>query len=251
MICKWEKLPAELQTEEIRPYYEQLKKKNVGLFFKRIFDVVVSAIMLVILSPVFLLLAIAIKLDTPGPVFYRQVRVTQYGKQFRIFKFRSMVQDADKGSLVTVGKDSRITRVGKLIRKCRLDEICQLIDIFRGTMTFVGTRPEVPKYVASYTPEMMATLLLPAGVTSLASVLYKDEDMLLADAEDVDKTYITEVLPGKMYFNLKAITEYSFWSDIKIMFMTVLAVLGKEYKEDYQGKSFDDTEKQTRKETKV
>lgn len=231
MICKWEKLPLELQTEEIRPYYEKLRKKQVALFFKRVFDVVVSALMLIALSPVFLVLAVAIKLDTPGPVFYRQVRVTQYGKQFRIFKFRSMVQNADKGSLVTVGGDRRITRVGKVIRKCRLDEICQLIDVLRGTMSFVGTRPEVPKYVASYTPEMLATLLLPAGVTSLASIFYKDEDMLLAGAEDVDKAYITEVLPGKMYYNLKEIAAYSFFADIKIMFMTVFAVLGKEYKQ--------------------
>ncbi len=231
MLCKWDKLPPELQTEAVRPYYDALKRKQISLFFKRLFDIVVSVLMLIVISPVFLVLAVAIKLDTPGPVFYRQVRVTQYGKQFRIFKFRSMVQNADKGSLVTVGADSRITRVGKVIRKCRLDEICQLIDVFRGTMTFVGTRPEVPKYVASYTPEMLATLLLPAGVTSLASVFYKDEDMLLADAEDVDKAYVADVLPGKMYYNLKAITEYSFFGDIKIMFMTVLAVLGKNYKQ--------------------
>ena len=229
MLCKWEKLPPELQTEAVRPYYDRLRKKQVSLLVKRIFDVVVSALMLLLLSPVFLVLAIAIKLDSPGPVFYRQVRVTQYGKQFRIFKFRSMVQNADKGSLVTVGGDSRITRVGRLIRKCRLDEICQLIDILRGTMTFVSTRPEVPKYVEKYTPEMMATLLLPAGVTSLASICYKDEDRLLEGAKDVDKVYIEEVLPGKMRYNLKAIKSCSFWGDIKLMFMTVLAILGKDY----------------------
>ena len=149
-LCKWEKLPNELQTEEIRPYYDALKKKAVALFFKRCFDVFVSASMLLILSPIFLILAIAIKIDSKGPVFYRQVRVTQYGKQFRIFKFRTMVQNADKiGAQVTVNRDPRITRVGNVIRKCRLDELCQLIDVFRGTMTFVGTRPEVPKYVAS------------------------------------------------------------------------------------------------------
>lgn len=230
LLCKWEKLPAELQTDEIRPYYEKLKKKQASLLFKRIFDLVVSAVMLLALSPVFLILAIAIKLDSPGPVFYRQVRVTQYGKRFRIFKFRSMVSNADKiGTQVTVGNDSRITRVGKLIRKCRLDELCQLIDVFRGTMTFVGTRPEVPKYVDAYTPAMLATLLLPAGVTSLASIFYKDEDRLLEGAEDVDRTYITEVLPGKMRYNLKAIETFSFFGDIKVMFMTVFAVLGKEY----------------------
>ena len=199
---------------------------KMGIGIGKIFDVVVSALMLLVLSPVFLTLAVAIKLDSPGPVFYRQVRVTQYGKQFRIFKFRSMVSNADKiGTQVTVGNDSRITRMGKLIRKCRLDELCQLIDIFRGTMTFVGTRPEVPKYVAAYTPEMMATLLLPAGVTSLASIMYKDEDELLSGAMDVDKTYVEEVLPDKMKYNLQAIKTFSFFGDIKLMFMTVLAVL--------------------------
>ena len=230
MLRKWEALPENMRTDAVRPYYELLEKKQGALLLKRVFDVAVSAVMLLILSPLFLLLAIAIKLDSPGPVFYRQVRVTQYGETFRIFKFRSMVSNADKiGTQVTVGNDSRITRVGKLVRKCRLDEICQLIDIFRGTMTFVGTRPEVPKYVAEYTPEMMATLLLPAGVTSLASICYKDEDELLAGAENVDKTYVEQVLPGKMKYNLDAIKKFSFFGDIKVMFMTVFAVLGKEY----------------------
>ena len=227
-VKKWEKLPPEFQTEEVRPYYEILRKKQVSLMAKRGFDVVVSALMLVLLSPVFLVLAVAIKLDSPGPVFYRQVRVTQYGKQFRIFKFRSMVSNADKiGAQVTVGNDSRITRVGRVIRNCRLDEICQLIDIFRGTMTFVGTRPEVPKYVAAYTPEMMATLLLPAGVTSEASIRYKDESALLDGAEDVDEVYIHQVLPGKMEYNLDAIRNFGFWSDIRTMLRTVKAVLEK------------------------
>ena len=230
MLKKWEALPENMRTDAVRPYYEMLEKKQGALLLKRVFDVVVSAVMLLVLSPVFLFLAIAIKLDSPGPVFYRQVRVTQYGETFRIFKFRSMVSNADKiGTQVTVGNDSRITRVGKLVRKCRLDEICQLIDIFRGTMTFVGTRPEVPKYVAEYTPEMMATLLLPAGVTSLASICYKDEDELLAGAKDVDKTYVEDVLPGKMKYNLDAIRKFSFIGDIRVMFMTVFAVLGKEY----------------------
>lgn len=233
LIRKWEKLPADMQTAQVRKYYEILRKKNVSLFFKRVFDVIVSAIMLVILSPLFLILAIAIKIDSRGPVFYRQERVTQYGKRFRIFKFRSMVENADKGSQVTVDHDLRITRVGKLIRKCRLDEISQLIDVFRGTMTFVGTRPEVPKYVERYTPEMKATLLLPAGVTSLASIYYKDEAELLDGAEDTDKVYVDKILPAKMYYNLKAIERFGFWRDIKTMFMTVFAVLGKEYNGDY------------------
>jgi lipopolysaccharide/colanic/teichoic acid biosynthesis glycosyltransferase len=232
-LIAWEDLPTSMQTEAVRPYYEALQGRALSLACKRVFDVVVSALMLVVLAPVFLLLAIAIKLDSPGPVFYRQVRVTQYGKEFRIFKFRSMVQNADKiGAQVTVGNDRRITRMGKLIRKCRLDELCQLIDVFRGTMTFVGTRPEVPKYVAAYTPEMLATLLLPAGVTSEASILYKDEAALLDAAEDVDKVYVEQVLPGKMKYNLHAIHNFSFFGDIKTMFRTVFAVLGKDYGEE-------------------
>lgn len=230
ILRNWEELPLEMRNESVRPYYDSLKRKKFSLILKRCFDVVVSAVMLLILSPVFLILAIAIKLDSPGPVFYRQVRVTTYGKRFRIFKFRTMVANADRiGTQVTVGNDSRITRVGKIIRKCRLDEICQLIDVFRGTMTFVGTRPEVPKYVADYTPEMMATLLLPAGVTSLASIMYKNEDALLSDCDDVDKAYVESVLPGKMRYNLKSLEKFSFWGDIKLMFMTVFAVLGKNY----------------------
>lgn len=233
-IIKWEQLPPKMQTEEVRKYYDILKKKKCSLFFKRIFDLIVSLIMLVALSPVFVILAIAIKIDSPGPVFYRQERVTQYGKRFRIHKFRTMVQNADKGSQVTVNNDSRITRVGKVIRNCRLDEIAQLIDVIQGTVTLCGVRPESPKFVAAYTDEMMATLLLPAGVTSLASIYYKDEAKLLDGVEDTDKVYIEKILPGKMYYNLKEIEQFSFWSNIKVMFMTVFAVLGKEYKGDYE-----------------
>lgn len=231
MLKKWENLPQELRTEQVWPYYDILRKKQAALVCKRVFDIVVSGVMLAVLSPLFLMLAIVIKLDSPGPVFYRQVRVTQYGRQFRIFKFRSMVANADQiGAQVTVNGDARVTKVGKFIRKCRLDEICQLIDIFRGTMTFVGTRPEVPKYVAAYTPEMMATLLLPAGVTSEASIRYKDEAELLDQAADVDQVYIQQVLPGKMRYNLDAIRHFSFWGDIATMFRTVAAVMGKEDK---------------------
>ena len=228
-LVKWEALPETMQTPQVREYYDILDKKRGSLLCKRLFDIGVSAVMLVLLSPVFLVLAVVIKLDSPGPVFYRQVRLTQYGKPFRIFKFRTMVQGADKGSQVTVGGDSRITRVGKVIRKCRLDEIGQLLDVFRGTMTFVGTRPEVPKYAASYTPEMMATFLLPAGVTSLTSIYYKDEERLLNGAEDSDRVYVEKILPGKMRYNLEGICSFGFWGDIKIMGMTFLAMLGKEY----------------------
>ena len=229
-IIPWEQLPLEMQTEEVRRYYDILKKKKVSLFLKRVFDLVMSVLALALLWPVYLILAVAIKLDSPGPVFYRQVRVTQYGKEFRIHKFRTMVQDADKGSQITVNHDSRVTRVGKLIRACRLDEIAQLIDVIEGTVTLVGVRPETPKYVAAYTKEMMATLLLPAGVTNLACIYFKDEAKLLDGVEDIDKAYIEEILPKKMYHNLKGIEQFSFFGDIKILVMTVLAVLGKEYR---------------------
>ncbi|MBQ8882896.1 MAG: sugar transferase [Clostridia bacterium] len=234
LVKKWEKLPQFMQIDEIRPYYEVLRKKWFSLLIKRIFDIIVSALMLIILSPVFLILAIAIKIDSRGPVFYRQTRITQYGKEFRIFKFRTMVSNADKiGTAVTVKGDSRITKVGKFIRKCRLDEISQLIDVFRGTMTFVGTRPEVKKYVDRYTPEMLATLLLPAGVTSDSAIYYKDEAELLDNSLNPDETYVREVLPGKMYYNLKAIKNFGFWREIGTMIKTVFAVLGKDYKGDY------------------
>ena len=224
-----------MQTDEVRAYYDILRKKKAGLFFKRVFDVLVSVILLAALLPVFLILAIAIKIDSKGPVFYRQVRVTRYGKEFRIFKFRSMVREADRqGTSVTVKNDVRVTRTGKLIRRCHFDEISQLIDVLRGEMTLVGTRPEVPKYVDRYTPEMMATLLLPAGITSLASVYYKDESELLEAGENVDDTYVNEVLPAKMYYNLKSIREFGFWKDVKTLFMTFFAVFGKEYRGDYQ-----------------
>ena len=233
LIKKWEKLPKEFQIDEVRPYWEHLRKKNFSLFWKRVFDIFVSGIMLIILFPFFLILSLAIVINSRGGVFYRQERVTQYGKHFRIFKFRTMVKDADKkGALVTVGHDTRITRVGKFIRKLRLDEVSQLIDVFRGTMTFVGTRPEVPKYVEQYNPEYLATLLLPAGVTSMASIMFKDEDALLEGKDNVDKAYVEEVLPKKMKWNLSEIKKFGFWRDIKIMFMTVFAVLGKKYKEE-------------------
>lgn len=236
-IVKWEQLPQEMQTREVRKYYEVLKKKKVSLFFKRAMDLVLSLIAIVVFSPVYLILAIAIKLDSPGPVFFRQERVTQYGKRFRIHKFRTMVQNADKGSQVTVNNDSRITRVGKVIRDYRLDEIAQLIDVIQGTVTLVGVRPESPKYVAEYTDEMMATLLLPAGVTNLACIYFKDEAKMLEGVADTDRFYVEKILPQKMYYNLKGIEQYSFWNDIKLMFMTVFAVLGKDYRDDAQART--------------
>lgn len=229
-LLAWEELPPELQCDEVRPYYDILKKKKFALFCKRVFDIVASFTLLLLLSPFFLILTIAIKLDSPGPVFYRQVRVTQYGKTFRIHKFRSMCADADRrGTLVTVDGDSRITRVGKFIRKFRLDEISQLLDVLDGNMTFVGVRPEVPKYVKHYTPEMRATLLLPAGVTNLACIRYKDEARLLSEAENADEQYINVILPEKMRYNLDGIKNFHFFGDIKLCLMTVLAVLKRDH----------------------
>lgn len=229
MILKaWDDLPEKLKREEIKPYYDILIKRKVSLIMKRVFDIVVALILLILLSPVFLVLAIAIKIDSEGPVFFRQVRVTQYGKEFEIYKFRTMITNAERlGAQVTVENDSRITKVGNFIRDYRLDEIPQLLNILNGTMSFVGTRPEVPKYVSRYKDEMLATLLLPAGITSLASIKYKDESELLSGAIDPDKTYIEKVLPGKMKYNLQAIKKFSFWGDIRLMFMTLKAVIEK------------------------
>ena len=227
MIWKaWHDLPNDMRCESVRPYYEILASKRSDLLIKSIFDRLMAIILLFALSPIFLLLAVWIKVDSDGPVFFRQERVTQYGKTFKIYKFRTMVQNAEQiGAQVTSKGDMRVTTVGKALRKCRLDELPQLINILEGTMSFVGTRPEVPKYVASYTDEMKATLLLPAGVTSIASIRYKDEDTLLDAADDVDACYIQNVLPAKMEWNLRSIVEFSFFRELKVMVETVLAVI--------------------------
>lgn len=231
VLKKWEDLPEFMRTEEVKPYWEVLNRKKATLVLKRMFDLIVSSVLLAVLAIPMLAIAFWIKLDSPGPVFYRQERVTIYGRHFMIHKFRSMVDKADmKGTTVTVKNDCRITKSGKFIRKYRLDEFGQLFDVLGGNMTFVGTRPEVPKYVEGYTPEMMATLLLPAGVTSLASIYYKDEAELLADVEDADKIYVNEVLPAKMNYNLEELREYGFWKDIWIMVKTVKAVMVGEEK---------------------
>lgn len=223
---KWEELPEYMQREEIAPYYQNLSAKRVPLMGKRLFDVIFSLLLILILSPVMLVIAIAVKVSSPGEVIFRQVRVTTYGKRFRIYKFRTMVAGAPgKGSQVTVSGDARVTGIGKFLRKVRLDELPQLFNILKGEMTFVGTRPEVEKYVERYEPEMYATLLLPAGVTSTASIEYKDEERLLSEGADVDEVYVKEILPAKMEYNLKDIRNYSFGKEIVILFRTVLAVL--------------------------
>ena len=230
MWISWNDIPDNMKNELVRPYYEKLKQKRGSLIVKRMFDIVVSLGMLILLSWLFLILAIAIKVDSHGPVFYRQVRVTKGNQDFRIFKFRTMVNNADKiGSLVTTGNDARITRVGAKIRKCRLDEIPQLLNILKGEMSFVGTRPEVRKYVDRYTDEMMATLLMPAGVTSLASISFKDEDEVLdsymQNGMSLDDAYIEEILPKKMLCNLNYIHDFCFFGDLKIMLQTVKKII--------------------------
>ena len=226
MLRKWEELPEDMKTDEVKAYYEILSRKQFSLVMKRLFDILAAFAMLVVIAPILLILAVIIKFDSEGPVFYRQVRITQYGREFRIHKFRTMVTNADKiGSLVTVGEDARVTKIGKVLRKYRLDELPQLIDILQGNMSFVGTRPEVPKYVNEYSNEMKATLLLPAGITSEASICYKDEAELLEGADDVDKVYVEQVLPGKMKYNLESIKKFSFFGEIGMMFKTVAAVL--------------------------
>ena len=225
ILKKFGCLPEQMQNSAVLEYYTALRKKMFWLFLKRIFDIVVSVLFICVLLPLFLVVAAAIKLDSFGSIIYKQSRITQYGRKFKIYKFRTMVEKADTlGTLVTVGNDPRITRVGKVLRKYRIDEIPQLFNILLGDMSFVGTRPEVEKYVNCYTDTMMATLLLPAGVTSSASIYYKDESQLLAQTENVDETYVQKILPAKMIYNLQYIENFSLWNDLKIMVKTVFAV---------------------------
>ena len=228
---KWEELPKFMQCDEVKEYYDILSKRKLSLRLKRAFDIVVATCILIITANTMIIIAIRIAIESKGGVFYRQERVTTYGKKFKIHKFRTMVANADQiGSAVTVSGDNRITPTGAFLRKYRLDELPQVFDVLSGNMSFVGTRPEVTKYVKKYTKEMRATLLLPAGITSEASIRYKDEAELLDAADDVDRVYVEEVLPGKMKYNLQSIKKFSFLGEIVTMFRTVFAVLGKEYR---------------------
>lgn len=225
-LREWTDLPEKMQTREIRKYYNILIKRSGWFKAKRALDVAVSLIMLVVLAVPMAVIALMIRLDSPGPVFFRQERVTQYGRIFRIFKFRTMVDHAVRmGSQVTVDNDARITRVGRILRRLRLDEFPQLFNILAGDMTLVGTRPEVKKYVQQYTPEMYATLLLPAGLTSRTSIAYKDEDKLLKNAADADEVYIREVLPVKMKYNLESLKNFGLADDCSVLWDTFVTVL--------------------------
>ena len=228
MLRKWEDLPEFMRTPEVRPYWEILDKKRGQLAAKRAFDVTAGTMLLALLCPPMAVIAVMIKRDSEGPVFYRQERVTTYGRHFRIHKFRTMVSNADRiGASVTAGNDSRITKVGAKLRDYRLDELPQVIDVIKGDMSFVGTRPEAVRYVEQYEPEYYATLLMPAGITSEASIRYKDEARLLDAAEDVDRTYMEKVLPEKMKWNLDSIRGFSLKAELRTMLRTVAAVAGK------------------------
>ena len=228
MLIKYDKLPDFMKNKKVKYYYDILSKKRLQLLLKRLFDILMSLILLIILFPILLIISIVIKIDSKGPIFYRQIRITKYGKEFKIYKFRTMVVDADKkGSLVTLNDDQRITKVGKKIRKIRLDELPQLLNILLGDMSFVGTRPEVKKYVDFYNEEMLATLLLPAGVTSKASIEYKDEDEIISKyskKENIDDIYIKRILPEKMKYNLEYLKNFSILLDLKLCINTVLKV---------------------------
>ena len=225
-LRKWEELPEKMRTREVRRYYNIIVRHSGWFKVKRVMDICVSLVLLAILLIPMGIIALMIKTDSQGPVFFRQERVTQYGKIFKIYKFRTMVDNASQlGSQVTVNNDARITRVGKLLRKYRLDEFPQLFNILAGDMTLVGTRPEVVKYVKEYSGEMYATLLLPAGLTSRTSIAYKDEDKLLKDAKDADKVYVDEILPVKMKYNLESLRRFGVREDMTVMWNTFVSVL--------------------------
>jgi len=225
MLKKWQHLPPILQNEHIKPYYEILEKKKLTLLIKRILDIIFSLLLLIPAIPFVLILCLLIIIDSTGSPLFLQERITQNGKKFRIIKLRTMIKGADTlGIDVTMNADPRITKIGKYLRKFRLDEVPQLINILLGQMTFVGTRPEIPHYVRHYTPEMLATLLLPAGVTSRTSVEYRNEQELLKDAVDIEKIYTEQILPEKMKINLEYINKFSLKEDLSIILLTIKKV---------------------------
>ncbi|MCI8781758.1 MAG: sugar transferase [Lachnospiraceae bacterium] len=226
MFREWEELPGYMKTEAVRPYHEKIRKKKYVLVIKRIFDFFAATIMLFLFLPAMLIISFLIAKDTEGGVFFCQERITQYGRKFRIIKFRTMAVDKKgKGTQVTLLNDCRVTKIGRILRKYRLDELPQLINIIMGDMSFCGTRPESTYYVKKYNPEMFATLLLPAGLTSEASIRYKDEAELLATAEDADKVYLDKVLPEKMKYNLESIQKFTLFREMATLIKTILAVV--------------------------
>lgn len=230
MLKQWEQLPDYMKNNEVRPYWEALNRKKGQLAVKRAFDLCAAFLLLIVLAIPMVIISILIKMDSKGPIFYRQERVTAYGRHFKIHKFRTMVANADKlGTAVTVHNDERITRIGKKLRRFRLDELPQVWDVIRGDMSFVGTRPEAVKYVERYEPEYYATLLMPAGITSEATIRYKDEEKLMDSAKDADEVYLNEILPQKMKWNLRSIQHFWLGTEFMTLIRTILAVLGKTY----------------------
>ncbi len=224
ILLPFEKLPEDFQCDEVKKYYDILDKKRSSLVLKRIMDIVISLILVIFLLIPMAVICVLVKATSKGPVLYKQERVTTYGKRFRILKFRTMEVGADKaGALVTSAHDNRVTKIGATLRKFRLDELPQVFHVLSGKMSFVGTRPEVVKYVECYTPAMKATLLMPAGITSLASIRFKDEDAMIGDVtdpEEVDRIYVEEILPKKMRYNLRYISRFGFRRDIYLMLAT-------------------------------
>ena len=227
ILLDWDKLPDYMRNDEVKEYYDILNKKKTSLVIKRVLDIILSAILIILLIIPMTIIAILVKCDSKGPVLFKQVRVTTYGKRFKIWKFRTMVDNAEQmGGLITEANDKRVTKLGEKLRKVRLDELPQVFNVFVGDMSFVGTRPEVIKYVDQYTPDMYATLLTPAGITSLASITYKDNDEFFTDPAMVDKNYMEIILPEKMKLNLDYYRKFNAFYDIKIMFKTIGSVLG-------------------------
>jgi lipopolysaccharide/colanic/teichoic acid biosynthesis glycosyltransferase len=199
---------------------------NLNDFIKRLFDILMSLIGIIILSPVFILISLLIKLDSKGPVMFKQIRVGRGERNFKILKFRTMVTDAEqKGAQITVGRDSRITRVGHFLRKSKLDEIPQLINVLKGDMSLVGPRPEVPKYTRYYNSSQKRIFEIRPGITDLASIKYRDENEILAKSDRPEETYIEEIMVDKLKLNLQYLSEMSLLTDIKIIFMTLLKII--------------------------
>lgn len=203
-----------------------MKKKKAALFFKRYFDVTASFFGILFLLIPFAAVAVAVKCSSRGPVFFRQVRVGKNGREFRIYKFRTMVADAEKkGMQITVGGDSRVTGIGRVLRKTKVDELPQLFNVFAGQMSFVGPRPEVPHYVDMYSDYQKNVLRIKPGITELASIVYRDENDVLAKSEDPERTYIEEIMPEKIKLNMQYMQKMNVFYDIYLIFRTFAAVL--------------------------
>lgn len=223
-ILPWDELPLYMQNDEVKKYYNNLVDKQGYLKIKRCIDIIVSILVLIILIPLFIIISILIKYDSSGPVLYKQKRVTQYGRIFHIYKFRTMIVNADSGFQITQYNDSRITKIGKILRRYKLDELPQFYNVLTGSLTLCGTRPENPKFVNQYSNEMLATLLLPAGITSLTSIKFTNEALLIQDVNNFDEAYINYILPEKMKYNLQELEQLSFLQDIKILIATFLSL---------------------------